>query len=96
MTERQYQAQLTRRIKVMFPGCELLKNDSGYQQGILDWTILFGNKWAALEVKASESARLQPNQDHFVRKLNDMSFAAVIYPENEEEVLIALQEALQP
>jgi hypothetical protein len=46
-----------------------------------------------LEVKASEDAPLRPNQGYYVRKLNDMSFAAIIYPENEKEVLAALQEA---
>jgi len=91
--ENAYQAKLIRKLKRMFPGCEILKNDSGYKQGILDLTILYGPYWAMLEVKASASARERPNQGYYVRKLNDMSFAAFIYPENEEEVLLALQEA---
>ena len=94
MTENEYQAKLTKKIKKIFPGCVLMKNDPAYQQGFLDWTILYGEKWAALEVKASVDAVLQPNQDFFVRKLDDMSFAAIIYPENEAEVLGALQQAL--
>jgi len=93
MPENAYQAKLIRKLKRMFPGCEILKNDSGYKQGILDLTILYGPYWAMLEVKASASARERPNQGYYVRKLNDMSFAAFIYPENEEEVLLALQEA---
>ena len=93
MTENAYQAKLTKKIKRMFPGCVLLKNDAAYQQGILDWTILYEDKWASLEVKASADAVLQANQEFFVHKLNDMSFAAVIYPENEAEVLGALQQA---
>jgi len=92
MAENVFQAKLIRELKQMFPGCEILKNDSGYRQGILDLTILWGKFWAMLEVKASEDAPLRPNQDYYVRKLNGMSFAAVIYPENEEEVLTALQE----
>lgn len=93
MSESQFQAKLIRKLKRMFPGCEVLKNDSGYRQGILDLTILWGKFWAMLEVKASQDAKLRPNQDFYVRKMNDMSFAAIIYPENEEEVLSALQEA---
>ena len=93
MTESAYQAKLIRKLKNLFPGCEILKNDSGYRQGILDLTILFGPFWAMLEVKASEDAPLRPNQGYYVRKLNDMGFAAIIYPENEKEVLAALQEA---
>ncbi len=93
VTENQYQAKLIRKLKRVFPGCEILKNDSGYRQGILDLTILHGPYWAMLEVKASADAPERPNQGYFVKKLSDMSFAAFIYPENEEEVLAALQEA---
>jgi hypothetical protein len=92
MKENQYQAQLIKKLKRMFPGCVILKNDSGQQQGILDLTILFYNTWASLEVKASGNADVQPNQEYFVRELDGMSFAAFIYPENEAEVLDALQQ----
>lgn len=93
MTENVYQAKLIRKLKKIFPGCEILKNDSNYRQGILDLTLFWGPHWAMLEVKASAVASEQPNQDFYVRQMNDMSFAAFIYPENEEEVLAALQEA---
>lgn len=96
MTENQYQRKLLRKLEQMFPGCVLLRNDPQYQQGILDWTILYGDKHASLEIKASRTAALQPNQQYYLRRLNDMSFAALIYPENEEEVLGALQQALAP
>jgi hypothetical protein len=95
VTERAYQAKLVKKLKAMFPGCELLKNDSAYQQGIPDWTILYGSHWGMLEIKASASAPSQVNQEYFLGRMNDMSFAAKIYPENEEEVLSALQEAFQ-
>ena len=80
----------------MFPGCVILKNDAGYMQGIPDLLILFENKWAMLEVKASERSREQPNQNYFVELLDSMSFAAFIYPENEDEVLYALQQTFRP
>lgn len=93
MTENAYQAKLIRKLKRLFPGCEILKNDPNYVQGILDLTIFWGPTWAMLEVKASADARERPNQGYYVKQMNDMSFAAFIYPENEEEVLTALQEA---
>jgi hypothetical protein len=96
VTENAYQAKLIKKIKKLLPGCEVLKNDSGYRQGILDWTILYGAKWAMLEVKAHAEAKEQPNQDYFLKKFGAMSFAAKVYPENEEEVLTALQKALSP
>lgn len=94
MAENAYQAKLIRKLKRMFPGCEILKNDSGYRQGILDLTIFFGPRWAMLEVKKDKGAEHQPNQDYYVERFNTMSFGAFIYPENEKEVLAALQEAL--
>jgi hypothetical protein len=96
MTENQYQAKLIKKLRNMFPGCIISKLDSSYQQGIPDLLILWHQKWAVLEVKASEGAPSRPNQEHFVEKLHDMSFAAYIYPENEEEVLSALQQAFEP
>ncbi len=68
-------------------------NDASYQQGILDLTLLHGDNWAALEIKSYASAPLQPNQAYYLQQLDDMSFAAIIYPENEEEILDALQTA---
>ena len=96
MTENQYQAKLIKKLERRFPGCIVLKNDAGMQQGILDLTVLYGPQWASLEVKASADASIQPNQEYFVRRLDDMSFAAFIYPENETEVLSALQQAFEP
>ena len=93
MTENQYQAGLIKRLKKRFPGCEVLKNDPSYIQGMLDLTLLFGPCWATLEVKDSANAAQRPNQAYYVEKHRDMSFSAFIYPENEEEVLTALSEA---
>lgn len=95
MNENKYQAGLIRRLKKRFPGCEILKNDPKYRQGMLDLTLFYGPCWAMLEVKADATASERPNQAYYVEKLNNMSFAAFIYPENEEEVLTALQEAFE-
>jgi hypothetical protein len=91
--EAKYQGGLIRRLKRRFPGCEILKNDPQYVQGILDLTIFWGPCWAMLEVKASATASERPNQAYYVQRMDNMSFAAFIYPENEEEVLTALEEA---
>lgn len=79
----------------MFPGCVILKNDSAYQQGVPDLTLFVDRFWAMLEVKIEANAKEQPNQRHFVERLSEMSFAAFIYPENEPEVLVALQQAFE-
>lgn len=79
----------------MFPGCIVLKNDPNYLQGIPDLVIFFMDNWAMLEVKKSENATHRPNQDYYVHKLDGMSFARFIYPENEEEVLHELQQSFR-
>lgn len=96
MLESKYQAQLIKKLKDMFPGCEVLKNDTSYIQGIQDLTILYGPRWATLEVKGEAGAPVRPNQPYYVERHNEMSFSAFIYPENEEEVLNELQSALEP
>ena len=95
MVERDFQAALIKKIKAMFEGCIVLKNDPEYLQGIPDLLILYKNKWAASECKKSKSASRRPNQEFYVRKMKDMSFASFIAPENEEEVLNELQQAFR-
>lgn len=92
--ERDFQAKLIKELKQLFPGCIVMKNDAEYIQGIPDLLVLFENKWAALEAKKSERAPHRPNQDHYVSRMDAMSFAAFIYPENKEEILNELQQTL--
>lgn len=93
LRETGYQFNLIRRLQNMFPGCFILRNDSASMQGVPDILILFGNKWAMLECKKSSLAHVQPNQRYYVEMFNEMSFAAFIFPENEEQVLNDLQHA---
>lgn len=94
--ESQFQKDLMDEIKQEFPGCVVIKNDSGYIQGFPDWTILYKDHWAVLEAKREKDAPKQPNQDHYVEKLNDMSFSRFVYPENKEEVLNELRKTFKP
>lgn len=95
MLENKFQANLIKDIKKRIPGCIVMKNDSSYIQGIPDLLVLHNDKWAALECKKSKSAIRQPNQEYYVEKMDDMSFARFVYPENREEVLNDLQSTLQ-
>ena len=94
--ENKFQADLIKEIKKLFPGCMVLKNDPNYIQGIPDLTILYDDKWATLECKKSQKSSFRPNQEHYIDKMNSMSYSAAIYPENKEQILDELQHALQP
>ena len=95
MLESQFQSKLIKELKKLFPGCIVMKSDSGYLQGIPDLLILFNDKWAALECKQLAGAKKQPNQEYYVGKMDEMSFSRFICPENKEEVLHDLQQSFQ-
>lgn len=88
--ERDYQVSVLNKIRAMFPGCIILKNDEQYQQGIPDWTVLWVDRWAFLEIKRDISSAQQPNQEYFVDQASEMCFGAFICPENEEDVLYGI------
>lgn len=96
MLEAEYQAKLIKKLEKIFPGIIVMLGDANYKQGFPDLILLYGPRWALLEVKASEKSKVRPNQMYYIEKYGQMTFCAFIYPENEEEVLHALQQALQP
>lgn len=96
MRESEFQARLRKDLEEILPGCIVLKNDANYIQGIPDLTVLYNGRWATLECKESANAKHQPNQDYYVEKMNGMSYASFVYPENVEEVLREVQHALAP
>ena len=93
--ENSFQESLIREIKERFLDAIVLKNDSSYIQGIPDLLVLWRDRWACLECKRSANAHHQPNQEWYVNRMNSMSFARFIYPENKEEVLNEMEQAFQ-
>src|SRR5689334_14161861 len=94
MLESSFQARFIKRLRREFPGCVILKNDSGYLQGFPDLTILFRIYWAVVEVKAKPPTgpeSFEPNQEYYIEELNKLSYATCVFPENEEEVIYELQ-----
>lgn len=91
--ESGFQDKLRKDLEKMFPGCMIFKMDQ--IQGIPDLLVLYQDKWASLECKKSVNAKKQPNQEHYVGKMNEMSFSRFIYPENKEEVLSELYQTFR-
>lgn len=92
--ENKFQAELIKDLKKLYPEAIIIKTDPNYIQGLPDLLILNKRKWAALECKRSKKAHMQPNQYYYISKMNKMSYASFIYPENKEEVLHELQQSL--
>ena len=75
--ESKFQKDFIDEAKERYPGCVALKNDSSYIQGFPDWTLLYEDKWAVLEMKKERGAH---------KKLDKMSFSRFVFPENRDEV----------
>ena len=96
--EGTFKSHFINRLRAIFPGCMILKNDAEYLQGIPDLLLLWEDRWAIFEVKRKPPTSprdFEPNQEYYIEELDRMSFAACVFPENEEEVLDALQRQFQ-
>ena len=93
MKESGFQRKLKETLEREFEGCLVLKQER--KQGFPDLLVIHNDKWAALECKRSANASLQPNQKTYVERLNKMSYASFIYPENEKEVIDELRKVFQ-
>lgn len=92
--ESGFQDRLIQSLKDRFPGCMIFKMDQ--IQGIPDLLVLYKDKWASLECKKAAGAKKRPNQEYYVKTMNDMSFSRFINPDNKEDVLNELEQAFQP
>lgn len=93
--ESKFQGKLIKEIKERFPGSIVMKTNPGYIQGIPDLMVVHGKNWAALECKRSAKEHHQPNQDYYICKMNEMSYARFVYPENKEEVLNEMERSFR-
>lgn len=93
MKESDFQRDLKKEIRKLFPGCIIFKTDANQIRGFPDLLILYRNKWACLECKKSKDASKRALQEHYVSLLNTMSYASFVYPENKQEVMDELQYA---
>jgi hypothetical protein len=97
--ENEFQPKLKEAIRKRFPGCYIFKLDSSEFQGIPDLLILWNDRWAILEVKREPPTGAKdyyrPNQEWYIDTFNNLSFSSVVYPENKEEVLNAIQQTFR-
>lgn len=92
MLESEFQSHLIKKLKRIFNGCIVIKNDPNYIQGLPDLLVLYQDKWVALEVKRNAHASVRPNQQYYVEQMNAMSYSTFIFPENEEVIFNEIQQ----
>lgn len=93
--EREFEKEFMKDLDERLPGGHWIKGNSQMQQGIPDRMFLHGPHWAMLEFKRDKDSDEQPNQPYFVEKFNNMSYAAIVSPENRQEVLDEIQQAFR-
>ena len=94
--ESSLKADFIRKIRETFPDAIVLKNDANYLQGVPDILVLIGPRWVALEYKRHPTSAQQANQGYYVTLMNEMSYAAFVWPGNERDILDELQRAFKP
>lgn len=90
--ERDFQKTFIAKVKKILPNCIVLKNDSKQLQGIPDWLITDEGIAMFFEIKVSQHATRQPNQEYYIDYINEHNgYARFVYPENMEEILNEIQ-----
>lgn len=93
--EKDFQAKIIKYLRSK--GCLVIK----YQQNattrasIPDILFLKEGFWGAIEVKKSKTAKYQPGQKEMVAKMDAMSYARTVWPENWPEIQKELVEVLK-
>ena len=90
--ETQFRTKTIQRFKVIFGRCDFISMNPPPVQGFPD-VLIIGPKGQHiyLEFKAHEWSEHQPNQDFWIKRLNNgVTYARFIYPENQEEIRLWL------
>lgn len=93
--ERVYQVRVVDMIERLIPDSYVRKHD--IQQGWPDLLVLAPGFWAMIETKRHmpTASDFESNQEWWIEEFDRMSFAACIYPENEQDVLYALEQSFR-
>lgn len=65
MLESQFQSKLIKELKKLFPGCIIMKSDSGYLQGIPDLPILGGKQVNTKKSRVSIAQEMKRIEKYF-------------------------------
>lgn len=92
MLESQFRKEFLERLKArLYPVQIDVISTKPHNRSIPDDFIIGPRFWAALEYKKSANAPHRPNQDYHIERLNEIGYAAFVYPENGEEIIDDLE-----
>jgi len=91
MLESTFKRRFKLDIVARFPDVEIFEPNATHKRSSPDMVLLDVMGWAALEFKRSDDASQQPNQERRIKKLKRKGYAAIVSPENAEEVLDELE-----
>lgn len=94
MLERNFQKAVIKWLKGK--GCFVWKmqQNATTQAGVSDIFFCIEGFYGFLEVKKGKSAKRRPGQEEFVKKMNEWSYAKVVFPENWDETRKELEEII--
>lgn len=94
MKESKLQAEIIKYLK--HKGCYVAKMQAGpgVPVGTADIFFCLEGFFAFIEVKTSKTSKLQPLQAEFIKKMDEWSWAKIVYKENWTEVRRELDEML--
>lgn len=72
-----------------------MQQNATTQAGVSDLFFCYEGFYGFLEVKRSKTAKRRPGQEAFVRKMDEWSYARVVWPENWPEIQKELKEMLK-
>lgn len=92
--EKELQAKIIKWLKSK--GCYVMKTQPGAGVPVGTSDIFFCKEgfYGWIEVKRSKTSKFQPLQREFIAKMDNWSWARVVYPENYDEVKTELSQML--
>lgn len=95
MLEKDFQAKIVKYLRSKGALVIKYQQNATTRAAIPDILFLKDGFWGAIEVKKSKTAKYRPGQKEMVAKMDSMSYARVVYPENWGEMQKELAEILK-
>lgn len=93
--ERELQKTIIRWLRSK--KCIVLKyqQNATTRSGVPDLVFLKDGFWGAIEVKRCKTAKYRPGQKEMIARMNEMSWAKAVWPENWADTRAELEEILR-